>query len=82
MNCSFKLLERIVLSRITPLEDPFIPPEEAGVRKRRNTAEQVLTLTTYIESGYEQKFETGAVFIDLSAAFGTVWHDGFELKLA
>ena len=45
-----KLLERIILSCITPIVDPFIPSEQAGFRKHRNTTEQVLVLTTCIES--------------------------------
>ena len=82
LNCSFKLLKRIILSRITPVVDPFIPLEQTGFRKRRNTTEQVLALNTYIESDFEQKLKTGTVFMDLSAAYDTVWHDGLMLKFA
>ena len=74
--CFFKLLERIVLTRLTPYLDPHIPTEQAGFRPGCDTTEQVLALTSFIEAGYEQKLQTGVVFIDLSAAYDTVWHDG------
>ena len=54
----------------------LIPSEQDGFRKHRNTTEQVLDLTINTESGYEQKLMTGAVFIDLPAAYETVWYDG------
>ena len=34
-----------------------------------------------IEAGFERNDECGAVFIDLSAAYDTVWHRGLTLKL-
>ena len=73
-DCTFKLLERIVLTRITPVVDPFIPQAQAGFRPQRNATEQVLALTSHIETGYEKKMKTGAIFIDLSAAYDTVSH--------
>ena len=80
--CLYKLLERIVLERISPYISPYIPPQQAGFRPQRNTNEQVLAQTTYIESGFEDKKKTGAVFIDLSAAYDTVWTGGLMFKLA
>ena len=80
--CLYKLLERIVLTRITLYIDPHIPVQQAGFRPQRGTTEQVLALTTHIESGYERKLKTGAVLIDLSAAYDTVWTGGLMLKLA
>ena len=80
--CFFKLLERIILTRIQRYINPNIPVEQAGFRPDRNTTEQVLALTSLIETGYERREKTGAVFIDLSAAYDTVWHTGLMYKLA
>ena len=80
--CTYKLLERIVLSRITPIVDPEIPPEQAGFRANRSTVEQIVALTSLIESGFEKKLKTGAVFVDLSSAYDTVWREGLMYKLA
>jgi len=39
-------------------------------------------LTTFIESGFQQNLKTGAVFLDLTAAYDTVWHTGLLYKLS
>ena len=62
--------------------DPLIPKEQAGFRQQRSTAEQVIALTFYIETGFENRKKTGAVLIDLSAAYDTVWTGGLMYKLA
>ncbi|KAJ4931783.1 hypothetical protein JOQ06_011077, partial [Pogonophryne albipinna] len=45
-----------------------------GFRPGKSTTSQVLNLTQYIEDGYEEGMVTGAVFVDLSAAYDTVNH--------
>ena len=42
---------------------------------------QVVLLTQNIEDSFEAKKKVGAVFIDLTAAYGTVWHRGLTCKL-
>jgi len=42
----------------------------------------LLALSTFIENGFQQKLKTGAVFVDLTAAFDTVWQAGLLVKLA
>ncbi|KAJ8383001.1 hypothetical protein SKAU_G00037790 [Synaphobranchus kaupii] len=54
--------------------------DQAGFRKDRSTGEQVPALTTYIENGLDSKLKTGTVFLDLTAAYDTVWHKGLLLK--
>lgn len=48
----------------------------------RNCCDQVLALTNYIELGFERKLKTGVVFLDLSAAYDTVWKCGLLKKLS
>jgi hypothetical protein len=48
---------------------------QAGFCKNHSCTEQVLALTTHIEAGFQRKPETGVVFIDLTAAYDTVWRD-------
>jgi len=38
-------------------------------------------LTQDIEDSFSAKRETGAVFIDLTAAYDTAWHRGLTCKL-
>ena len=80
--CCYKLLESLLLTRLAPIFESVIPPEQAGFWKKRNTCDHVLALTSYIESGFQKKLKTGAVLIDLSAAYDTVWQAGLMMKLS
>ena len=64
-----------------PLIDPLLPREQAGFRRGRSTVDQVTLLTQSIENAFEAKKKAGAVFIDLTAAYDTVWHRGLTCKL-
>ena len=63
------------------LIDPLLPREQAGFRRVRSTVDQVTLLTQSIENVFEAKKKAGAVFIDLTAAYDTVWHRGLTCKL-
>ena len=54
--------------------------EQAGFRTGRSTCDQVLT--TFIENGFQKQLKTGAVFLNLSAAYDTVWHTGLVVKVS
>jgi hypothetical protein len=36
-----------------------------------------MALTTHIEAGFKHQLKTGAVFVDLTAAYDTVWREIF-----
>jgi len=78
----YKLFERLILGRIAPLLEGTLPKEQAGFRSGRNCCEQVLALTTHVENGFQDKLKSGAVFLDLSAAYDTVWKRDLLLKLS
>ena len=73
----FKILERLIHSRI----DPQLPREQAGFRRGRSTVDQVTLLTQDIEDSFQNNEWAGVVFLDLTAAYDTVWHRGLHLKL-
>ena len=56
--------------------------EQAGFRRNRSTCQQFAALTTHIENGFQEQLKTGAVFLDLTAAYDTVWHTGLLYKLS
>jgi hypothetical protein len=62
------------------LIDAVVPVLQAGFRKNRSCTEQVLALTSPIEAGFQRKLKTGVVFINLIAAYDSVWSDGLMLK--
>lgn len=80
LSVTLKLLERLLHNRISPLIDAIVPPDQAGYRSGRSCTDQVLALTNHIENGFERKLKTGMVFIDLTAAFDTVWKKGLLCK--
>jgi hypothetical protein len=82
LSVCYKLLERLVLQRISPTVESVLSPDQAGFRKHRSTCDQVSALTTYIENGFQRNLKTGAVFLDLTAAYDTVWHTGLLAKLS
>jgi hypothetical protein len=80
LSVVYKILERLILQRIQPLIDAAVPVSQADFRKNRSCTEQVMALTSHIEAGFERKLKTGTIFIDLTAAYDTVWRDGLMLK--
>ena len=76
-----KILERLIYNRIEPVDDPLLPKEQAGFRLGKSTVDQVVLLTHNIEDSFETKKKAAAVFVDLTAAYDTVWHRGLTCKL-
>ena len=56
------------------------PREQAGFRLGKSTVDQVTLMTQDVEDCFEAKNKAGAVFLDLTAAYDTVWH-GITCKL-
>ena len=82
LSVCYKLLERLILNRISPIVEEVLAVEQAGFRPGRSCCDQVSALTTFIENGYQRNLKTGAVFLNLSAAYDTVWHTGLLVKLS
>ena len=77
----YKILERLVYAPIEPLIDLLLPKEQAGFRRGKSTVDQVVLLTQNIKDSFEAKKKIGAVFINLTTAYDTVWHRGLTCKL-
>ena len=77
----YNILERLIYARVEPLIDPLLPKEQAGFRRGKSTVDQIVLLTQNIEDSFETKKKAGVVFIDLTAAYDTVWHRGLTCKL-
>ena len=64
--CSlYKLLERMILTRLQCNIEHRLNPQQAGFRPGKSCCSQVLNLTQHIEDGFELRQITGAAFIDL-----------------
>ena len=77
----YKILERFIYARVEPLVDPLLPKEQAGFRRWKSTVDQVVLLIQNIKDTFEAKNKVGALFVDLTPAYDTVWHRGLTYKL-
>ncbi|XP_071476748.1 uncharacterized protein [Diadema antillarum] len=68
---TYKLFERLILTRLVDVVDPSLIKEQAGFRPGKSCVGQLLNLTQHIEDGFQKGIITGAVFVDLSAAYDT-----------
>ena len=68
----FTILERLIYACVEPI-DQLHPQEQAGFRHGRSTVDQVTLLTQNIEDSFLAKKKAGTVFVDLTAAYDTVW---------
>ena len=71
----------MILNRLPPIIDEKLIPEQAGFRPGRSCTGQILKLTQHIEDGSEKGMVTGAIFVDLSAAYETINHQKLLQKL-
>ena len=77
----FKVLERLLLTRLEPIVEPALPATQAGFRPGRSTVDQIVHLTDDIENRFEERKKAGLVLADLTAAYDTIWHSGLTLKM-
>ena len=77
----YKIFKRLIYARVEPLIDPLLPKQLIGFRRGKSTVDQVVLLTQNIEDSFEAKKKAGAVFVDLTAAYDTLWHRGLTCKL-
>ena len=61
----------------------LVTKNQSGFRPGDSTTNQLLYLVNEIHQAFEdpKSLEVRAVFLDISKAFGKVWHDGLIFKL-
>ena len=69
LSIPFKILERMIHSRIEPVVDPQLLREQAGFRRGRSTVDQVTLLTQYIEDSFQANEKAGVVLLDCTSSF-------------
>ena len=77
----YKIFEELIYARAKPLIDPLLPKEQTGFRCRKSTVDQVVLLTQNIEDSFEAGKKAGVIFVNLTAAYDTVWDRGLTCKL-
>ena len=77
----YKILERLIYARAEPSIDPLLHKEQTGFQRGKSTVNQVVLLTQSIKDSFQAKKKASAIFVDLTAAYDTVWHRGLTCKL-
>ena len=77
----YKILEKLIHARVAPIVDPLLPREQARFRRGSSIVDPTVLRTQNIEDSFEAKKKAGAVFVDLTAAYDTVWRCGLTCKL-
>uniref|UniRef100_A0A6M2DDB3 Putative rna-directed dna polymerase from mobile element jockey n=1 Tax=Xenopsylla cheopis TaxID=163159 RepID=A0A6M2DDB3_XENCH len=83
LSCVSKILERLILHRITSDYEEFswLPNHQFGFRRDHSTIQQCNRLTNSILEGLNKKQHNIAVFLDVHQAFDKVWHYGLLQKI-
>lgn len=76
-----KVLERIIMNRLSPLIEDSIPHFQHGFVSGRGTASQLLRTANYICDSLEEREHVAMLSTDLSKVFGSIHHKGLIYKL-
>ncbi|GBO42031.1 putative RNA-directed DNA polymerase from transposon X-element [Araneus ventricosus] len=77
-----KIFEKIILSRLKEEchDLSIIPNEQYSFRAGHGCIHQLLRVTNTVTQGFNHKFYTGGVFLDVRKAFDRMWHNGLIYK--
>ena len=78
-----KILERIVYNKLYQFcsDHGILTSRNSGFKKLDSTVNQLIHVSHLIYKGLDSSKKIAAIFLDLSKAFDSVWHDGLLLKL-
>ena len=62
-------------------ENDLISLNQSRFRPGNSCVNQLLAITHKIYKSFDDGFEVRGVFLDISKAFGKVWHEGLLVKL-
>ena len=76
-----KVLEKVVLAKLSKFIDPQLFSHQSGFRRHDGTHFQLVRLVQEWSTSLDAGQYTGVVFFDIQKAFDRVWHAGLLLKL-
>jgi hypothetical protein len=72
LSCTFKLMERIINTRLIWHLEKKLLPQQAGFRQHLSTEDQIAHIAQEIEDAFQEGKHTVAVWIDMEKAFDKV----------
>ena len=75
--------ERLIYNKMFTFfaENNLISPNQSGFRPEDSCVNQLLAITHEIYKLFDEGFQVRGLFLDISKAFGKVWHEALLLKL-
>jgi sorting nexin-29 len=73
---AYKVLSKVLSSRLEPLTEDFLSEYQAGFRKQRSTSDQLFGIRQIVQKSYEMNVETLHLFIDFRAAYDSIDREG------
>lgn len=80
LSVIYKRFERVLLKIIQAQIEKALLKEQVGFKQGRSCCKQVLSLVWHVKNGLQKRLKSGAVFLDLTSAYDTVWKRGLLLK--
>ena len=83
LSCLGKMYERYIYAFLIHEldEKKFLNPYQAGFTKKRSAHEHIFRLAQDIENGFKERKCTLGLFLDIRAAFDSVWKQGLKYKI-
>ena len=63
------------------IENDLISQHQSGFKPGVSCINQLLSITHEIYQSFDEGFDVRSAFLDISKAFGKVWHDSIIFKL-
>ncbi|GBN06449.1 putative RNA-directed DNA polymerase from transposon X-element [Araneus ventricosus] len=78
-----KITEHFILIQLNDYLNSknLLIPFQFGFKPKLSTTHQLLRAVEHITAGFQHKFHTGAVFLDIQKAFDRVWIQGLTYKM-
>jgi len=84
-SCLVKVFERMILDRLVEfLDSPdrrFFSASQSGFRSQHSTIDQIYRIINRVNECFANHNYVSVAFLDIVAAFDTVWHEGLLFKL-
>ena len=69
---AYKVLSKILSTKLEPHTEAFLSEYQAGFRKQRSTSDQLFSIRQIVQKSYEMNVETHHLFIDFKAAYDSI----------
>ena len=73
---AYKVLSKILSSRLEPHSEAFLSEYQAGFRRQRSTSDQLFSIRQIVQKSYERNVETHHLFIDFKATYDSIDREG------